>query len=98
MISPHCLHFTHNPLGISCFFVLVSEIFGFSFSSNTAMRLDSLYNDGKSSIPACHRASRKSGRQISRDSTFLRARDMGMLVAARLRSETNIQEMTSPHG
>jgi hypothetical protein len=35
MISPHCLHFTHKPLGISCFFVLVSEIFG--FSSNTAM-------------------------------------------------------------
>src|ERR1017187_1750101 len=37
MISPQVLHFTHKPLGISCFFVLVSEIFGFSFSSNTAM-------------------------------------------------------------
>src|SRR5579862_6736664 len=36
--------------------------------------------------------------QISRDSTFLRARDMGMLVAARLRKETNIQETTNPQG
>src|SRR5579862_1358323 len=46
MISPHCLHLTHNPLGISCFFVFVSEIFGFSFSSNTAMRVDSLCDQG----------------------------------------------------
>jgi hypothetical protein len=36
--------------------------------------------------------------QISSDSTFFKASDMGMLVAARLKSETKIQEKTNPHG
>src|ERR1017187_8888198 len=89
MISPQVLHFTHKPLGISCFFVLVSEIFGFSFSSNTAMT--NLLRDGKGYGISCPPANHKTLAQQSSIAPVgkispVRTRDgLGLLVSAATR-------------